>query len=125
MNINVLGRVVAFAALAGTLLVSAITTTNREAPSTATSNTETAPAPIDPIDADLARCKGSGPEAARDDACKVAWAKNRERFFASGRPHEDKSIDAFTATPEWKGPQSPTTRTRDSLRPSGNTSVAN
>jgi conjugative transfer region protein TrbK len=61
------------------------------------------PAADDKMDAlagELARCKVLGAEAARDPACKAAWAQNRARFLAPGVPYQDRSIDLFLATPD-------------------------
>ena len=40
--------------------------------------------PADPLAAELTRCQKLGLEAAGNQACEEAWAKNRARFFS---PH--------------------------------------
>jgi conjugative transfer region protein TrbK len=62
---------------------------------------------IDPLAAELARCKTLGAEAANDGACKRAWAKNRERFFAPGAPYQGRPVDPFPATPDSPRPLPP------------------
>lgn len=39
--------------------------------------------PADPLAAELTRCRKLGLEAAGNQACEEAWAKNRARFFWS------------------------------------------
>ena len=62
---------------------------------------------IDRLAAELARCKALGAAAANDDACKRAWAKNRERFFAPGAPYQGRPVDPFPATPDSPLPKPP------------------
>jgi len=60
-----------------------------------------APALVDPLAAELARCRTITPEQnAADDTCRRAWAENRRRFFApsSSRP------DTLTNNPAAAGP---------------------
>ena len=80
MDVKTLTRTVSFVLLAATLLACAVEVAhlrrNSESP---------APSPelkADPLAAELARCKALGTEATNDAACKTAWSKNRERFFA-------------------------------------------
>lgn len=56
---------------------------------------------VDPLAAELARCRTITPEQnAADDTCRRAWAENRRRFFApsSSRP------DTLTNNPAAAGP---------------------
>lgn len=56
---------------------------------------------VDPLAAELARCRTITPEQnAADDSCRRAWAENRRRFFApsSSRP------DTLTNNPAAAGP---------------------
>jgi hypothetical protein len=62
---------------------------------------------VDPLAAELARCKALGAEAANDDACNRAWAKNRERFFTPGAPYQGRPVDPFPATPDSPPPNPP------------------
>ena len=54
----------------------------------------------DPSAAELARCKALGADAVNDAACKAAWAKSRERFFAPGTPYQGRPINPFPAAPD-------------------------
>ncbi len=38
--------------------------------------------PADPLAAELTRCRKLGLDAAGNQACEEAWAKNRARFFS-------------------------------------------
>jgi conjugative transfer region protein TrbK len=62
---------------------------------------------MNPLAAELARCKALGAEATNDDACKRAWAKSRERFFAPGAPYQGRPVDPFPATPDRPRPLPP------------------
>jgi conjugative transfer region protein TrbK len=42
-----------------------------------------APAPVDPLRAELIRCNGIGQAALEDAGCRAAWAENRRRFFGT------------------------------------------
>jgi conjugative transfer region protein TrbK len=56
---------------------------------------------VDPLAAELARCRTITPEQnAADDTCRRAWAESRRRFFApsSSRP------DTLTNNPAASGP---------------------
>jgi conjugative transfer region protein TrbK len=137
MNIQALGRAVAFLAFAGALLATATTLSNRKDPSPQAAKTELPAAAIGAVTAELVRCKAIGPEAANDVGCKAVWEDNRKRFFASGKPRQDKPIDPFPATPDWRAapssargetpkdaPQSPTTQNPNFSRPSSDSTVA-
>jgi conjugative transfer region protein TrbK len=87
MDPKTLSRTVAILLLAATLLACAVEVAHLR-------RTSESPAPspevkADPLAAELARCKALGTAAANDMACKAAWSKNRERFFAppNGRPN--------------------------------------
>lgn len=67
---------------------------------------------VDPLAAELARCRTITPEQnAADDTCRRAWAENRRRFFApsSSRP------DTLTNNPAAAGP----VKSRDRLPSAG------
>jgi conjugative transfer region protein TrbK len=135
MNINALGRAVAFIALAGALLATATTLSSRNDPSTQVAKTELPAAAAGALDAELARCRAIGPESANDAVCKAVWEDNRKRFFGFGKPRQDKPIDP--ATPDWRAatspargaalkdtPQLPTTQNSNLSRPSSDSTVA-
>jgi len=107
MNIKALGRAVAFIALAGALLATATTLSSRKDPSPQAAKIELPAAATGAVDAELARCKAIGPEAANDAVCKAVWEDNRKRFLESGKPRQDKPIDPFPATPDSKMEASP------------------
>jgi conjugative transfer region protein TrbK len=107
MNIKALGRAVAFIALAGALLATATTLSSRKDPSPQAAKTELPAAAAGAVDAELARCKAIGPEAANDAVCKAVWEDNRKRFLESGKPRQDKPIDPFPPTPDWRASPSP------------------
>jgi conjugative transfer region protein TrbK len=102
---NSFGRIIAYVALAGALLVTAITLNDRrypagEAPGLAAATSA--------LDAELARCKAIGAVAAEDADCKAAWEANRKRFFQPGKLYQDRLPDAFPdapgAAPAGEGP---------------------
>lgn len=107
MNIKALGRAVAFIALAGALLATTTTLSGRKDPSPQATKTELPAAAAGAVDAELARCRAIGPEAANDAVCKAVWEDNRMRFFVSGKPRQDKQIDPFPATPDGRAATSP------------------
>jgi conjugative transfer region protein TrbK len=137
MNIQALGRAIAFFALAGALLATATTLSNRKDPSPQAAKTELPAAATGAVTAELVRCKAIGPEAANDAGCKAVWEDNRKRFLESGKPRQDKPIDPFPATPDgWAATspargaepkdtlQSPTTQNPNFSRPSSDSTVA-
>lgn len=44
--------------------------------------------PLDPLSAELARCKAITDPAAVDDACRAAWAENRRQFLGLSKDQE-------------------------------------
>lgn len=124
MNVKDQDRLAAFIALAGVLLATAIALSSHNNPSTRSDGTEPAAAPTGALDAELARCKVIGPEAANDAVCRAAWERNRKRFFESGEPRQDTPINPIAVTPQAreeppKGvPQSRATQTSISPGPS-------
>jgi len=44
---------------------------------------------VDPLNAELARCRTIAPPKEVDDACRAAWAEVRRRFFA---PHDANEV---------------------------------
>ncbi len=54
---------------------------------------------VDPLAAELARCRTITPEQnAADDSCRHAWAENRRRFFAPSSSRLDPGTNAPVAT---------------------------
>jgi conjugative transfer region protein TrbK len=102
MNIRALSRAFVFIVLAGALLATATTLSSHKDPSPQAAKTEPPAAAASAVDAELARCKAIHPEAANDAACKAVWEDNRKRFFEFGKPRQDKPIDPFHATPDWR-----------------------
>jgi conjugative transfer region protein TrbK len=103
MDPRIIARTVAVVLLAGSELACAVEVA-RLNPTPSVSAME---GNIDPLAAELARCKALGAEATNDDACKQAWAKNRERFFAPGAPYQGRPVDPFSATPDSSLPKPP------------------
>jgi conjugative transfer region protein TrbK len=98
MDPRVIARAAAVILLAGTVLACAVELARQDR--TSESSVPAADDKIDALAGELARCKVLGAEAARDPACKAAWAQNRARFLAPGVPYQDRSIDLFLATPD-------------------------
>lgn len=98
MHPKVTIRIATIILLAGTMLACAIDVArwHRDHEPSASSAIENR----DPSAAELARCHALGAEARNDAACKAAWTKSRERFFAPGAPYQGRSIDPFPATPD-------------------------
>jgi conjugative transfer region protein TrbK len=91
MSFRIVIRGLAYVVLAVALLATAIALNNRQyqlagalqaTPSSATDN----------LDAELARCKALGTEAANDAGCKAVWQANRERFLNANKP--DRAPDS-------------------------------
>lgn len=93
---NSLGRTIAYVALAGALLATAITLNDRRYPAAEAPGRSAA---TSALDAELARCKAIGTEAAEDAGCKAAWEANRKRFFQPGKLYQDRLTDAFPDPP--------------------------
>ena len=103
MDAGMFPRVGAIVLLAGTVLACAVELArqDRGAEPQASSPSEN----DDPLAVELARCKALGTEVTNDAACKAAWEKNRERFFASGTRYQGHPIDPFPATPDERIPK--------------------
>lgn len=106
---NSLGRTIAYVALAGALLATAITLNDRRYPAVEAHGRSTAPSALD---AELARCKAIGAVAAEDAGCKTAWEANRKRFFQPGKLYQDRLTDAFPDTAVPAGDDLPNTPPR-------------
>ncbi len=109
MDIKILTRGVAYLALAGALLATAIAMNNRRYPISDASRTEPSPA-TGALDAELAHCKAIGAEAADDAVCKAIWEANRGRFFEFRKLYQDRVTDVVSAAPDLKEPASPSGR---------------
>jgi conjugative transfer region protein TrbK len=107
MDITIATRGVAYVALTGVLLAAAITLNDRPHPATPAWNTELSPSALD---AELARCKAIGTEAANDVVCKAVWDANRKRFFESGKPYQDRATGAVPGTSDLNEPVTPSRR---------------
>jgi conjugative transfer region protein TrbK len=97
---SIFGRSIAYVVLAAALLATAITLNIGKYPAGEASNPELSAAKR-ALDAELARCKFIGLEAA-DAGCKAVWEANRNRFFRSGKPYQDRLTDTTTATTDSK-----------------------
>ena len=86
---SIFGRAIAYVVLAVALLAAAVTLNDRKYPVRNATKPELSAAKSD-LDAELARCKAIGLEAA-DAACKAAWEAGRNRFFRSARVNPDGS----------------------------------
>jgi conjugative transfer region protein TrbK len=93
---SILGRAIAYVVLAAALLVAAITLNVGKYPAGEGSNRELS-AVMSDLDAEVARCKTIGIEAA-DAGCKRVWEANRSRFFQSGKPYQDTLADTVLTT---------------------------
>jgi conjugative transfer region protein TrbK len=93
---NSLGRIIAYVALVGALIATAITLNDRQYPAAKAPGLSAA---TSALDAELARCKAIGVAAAEDAGCKAAWEANRKRFFQGGKLYQDRLTDAFPDTP--------------------------
>jgi conjugative transfer region protein TrbK len=84
---NMLARAIAFAVLAGALLAAAIAFNNRHYPSDERSRPLAGNVTVH--NAELARCRSIGREAAADSGCKAVWKANRQRFLQSRKDNHD------------------------------------
>jgi conjugative transfer region protein TrbK len=82
MDITIATRGVAYVALVGVLLAIATTSNDQRYPATPAWKTELSPS-ITTLDAELARCRAIGAEAANGVVCKAVWDANRQRFLQS------------------------------------------
>lgn len=89
MNVTVLIRGVAYVVLAVALLATAVALNNGQYQPAGTLQAEPSSA-TDNLDAELARCKALGTEAANDAGCKAAWQASRDRFLNSKKRYRDQ-----------------------------------
>jgi len=82
MDITIGIRGVAYVALGGALLGAAVTLNDQRYPATPAWKTELSPG-VTVLDAELARCKAIGAQAANEVVCKTVWDANRKRFLQS------------------------------------------
>jgi conjugative transfer region protein TrbK len=82
MDIAIATRGVAYVALAGVLLAVAITLNDQRYPAAPARKTECSPS-VTAREAELARRKAIGAEAANEVVCKTVWDANRKRFLQS------------------------------------------
>ena len=102
MNIKPLVSAIALIALAGALLATAIALNDAQVSLTQSTNTQPSATATGALEAELARCNSTGPEAANDTVCKAAWEANRKRFFESRKSPsaaESKTSPQSPATP--------------------------
>jgi conjugative transfer region protein TrbK len=97
---------IAYVALAGALLATAITLNSQpypreEAPKTRPS-TEASGG-----DAELARCRDIDLRAVEDGDCKAVWEASRRRFFQSEKLHRDRLTNDVASMPDSKGDAQP------------------
>jgi conjugative transfer region protein TrbK len=111
-----LGRAVAYVVLAVALLAAAVTLNDAKYPVRNAGRPELSTAKSE-LDAELARCKAIGLEAAA--ACKALWEANRDRFFRSSKPYPDRLTN--TATTDSKAAAVPTRVDPDRLQRSPTT----
>jgi conjugative transfer region protein TrbK len=118
---NNVGRIVAYAALAGALLATAISWNNRQYPAGEGAKSWPSLA-LNGLNSELPRCRTIRLEAADDAGCRRVWAVNRERFFQSANVSHGVAV-SDPVTPDLKGaaaatgwevpktvPRSPTTQ---------------
>jgi conjugative transfer region protein TrbK len=94
---NDVGRTIAYVALAGALLATAITLDDRRHPA-GEAGRGGASLVVIGGDAELARCKAIDVEDADDVGCKALWQANRWRFFQLREPDRDRRVGSFLAT---------------------------
>jgi conjugative transfer region protein TrbK len=95
MSFNIVIRGVAYVVLALAVLATAIALNNRQYQST--NNLQAEPSSADNLDAELARCKALGTEAANDARCKAVWQASRERFLNANKVDQDRAADSLPA----------------------------
>ena len=96
MTFRIVIRGVAYVVLAVALLATAIALNNRQYQPPGSLQDEPSPA-IDNLDAELARCKALGTEAANDAGCKAVWQASRDRFLNSKKLYRDRVTDSGPA----------------------------
>lgn len=90
MSFRIVIRSVAYLVLAVVLLAIAIALNNRQYPPAGALQAEPS-SPPDNLDAELARCKALGTEAANDAGCKTVWQASRERFVNGNKLYQDRA----------------------------------
>jgi conjugative transfer region protein TrbK len=98
---NTIGRTIAYVALAGALLATAITLDDRHYPAGA-AETGGRSLVVSGRDGELTRCKAIGVEDADDAGCKALWQANRRRFLQLGEPDRDRRVESVPATGDAK-----------------------
>jgi conjugative transfer region protein TrbK len=96
MRFNIVIRGLAYVVLALAVLATAIALNNRQYPPAGTLQVEPSSAPDD-VNAELARCKALGSEAANDAGCKAVWQASREHFLYGKNPYLDRAADSLPA----------------------------
>jgi conjugative transfer region protein TrbK len=90
MKFNIVIRGVAYVVLAVALFVTAIVLNNRHYQQPGILDSPPSPAEDD-FDAELARCKARGTQAANDARCKAVWQAGRQRFLNGSKPDQDRA----------------------------------
>ncbi len=90
MSFKIVIRGVAYLVLAVVLLAIAIALNNRHYSPADALQAEPSSTP-DNLDAELARCKALGTEAANDASCKAVWQASRERFVNGNKLYQDRA----------------------------------
>jgi conjugative transfer region protein TrbK len=90
MSFRTVMRSLAYLVLAVALLAIAIALNNRQYPTASALQAEPS-STADNLDAELARCKALGTEAANDAGCKAVWQASRERFVNSNKLYQDRA----------------------------------
>jgi conjugative transfer region protein TrbK len=114
MRFRIIIRGIGYLVLAVALLATAIVLNNRQYPPAGILQAEPSSA-IDNLDANLARCRTLGAEAANDTGCKAVWQASRERFLNVKGPYQDRVPDPLPAVssankPAGGRPSSPSDR---------------
>jgi conjugative transfer region protein TrbK len=102
VKIKSLVSATAFIVLAAVLLASAVALNDAQISSTQSEDEPPATA-SGALEAELARFKAIGAEAANAPICKLVREDNRKRFLESGN-HRENPIDSFSAAPDWRPP---------------------
>jgi conjugative transfer region protein TrbK len=98
---NNVGRTIAYLAVAGALLATAVTLDDRPHPA-GEAGTGGTSLVVSGRDAEIARCKAIRVDGADDAGCKALWQANRRRFFQSGELDRDRRIESVPATNDAK-----------------------
>jgi conjugative transfer region protein TrbK len=86
LNIIAIGRAARFAAIAATIVATAVHFWNDDTGAGASLRKPSIHG--DPLARELARCQAIGMAAKDDGPCEAAWAANRRRFFTFRQPTE-------------------------------------